>query len=168
MNYTSLSREFRPDKIRILLIGEAPPPNGKTYFYLIPKNYKPKGRIDKDQSLPATIFNHYFGKRPDDSLEYEAFLHKLRENEIFLIDMIEEPIRIRDKNGIIKENIDILLSDKNIEALKNRIKSHGHEETKVIFLLARRNYKKRLKMLFEDSEFITWKDFRTKKLEILT
>ena len=36
-----------------------------------------------DTSLPAIIFNHYFGRRPKDIDEYKTFLDCLRQKGIF-------------------------------------------------------------------------------------
>ena len=62
IDYISEAEKYRPDTIKTLLVGEAPPPNGQTYFYL-PRELKNSGTIRNDRSLPATIFCHYFGKR---------------------------------------------------------------------------------------------------------
>jgi len=66
--YENLAKNYKPKNIKILLIGEAPPHNRKSYFYKVPDNYTPKKPIIKDYSLPATIFNHYFGRRPSNSI----------------------------------------------------------------------------------------------------
>lgn len=163
LDYQKLAKNFMPNEIKILLIGEAPPPNGKKYFYRIPENYSPSSSIEYDRSLPATIFNHYFGRRPKDEKEYECFLKCLKKRDIFLIDIINEPLKIRDKgrkNGINEDNIAKLLS--NLDYLKKRIEEFKikNKNIIVIFLLARNNYIKKLKEKFEDVSFITWKCFR--------
>jgi len=165
-DYENLANNYKPSLIKILLIGEAPPPSGKKYFYKVPENYFPSKSIENDTSLPGTIFNHYFGKRPNNSLEYENFLEQLKENGIFLIDMINEPLKIRDRkldNGINMTNLEKLFSDHNLRNLKNKVNKLKNEETISIFLFAR-NYKKIYKDIlkdnFPDSEFIRWIDFR--------
>jgi hypothetical protein len=105
MNYEINASIYKPTKIKTLLIGEAPPPNGKTYFYKVPDNYFASNQIEDDSSLPATIFNHYFGQRPKDSAEYDKYLVSLKENGIFLINMYKRPEIFRgDKEKKIKKN----------------------------------------------------------------
>lgn len=168
MDYNKLADKYKPEKIKILLIGEAPPPNGKNYFYKVPEKYPiRKSTIENDTSLPATIFNHYFGRRPIDEKEYEEFLGLLKEKGVFLIDIIHEPLEIRRKDKSLNiENIDILVSPKNLDNLITRIESLPiSDEIEIIFLLARKNYKKRLKdylkgKIKSEPAYRAWKDFR--------
>ena len=162
MNYIELAETYRPEKIEVLLIGEAPPPNGKNYFYKVPDIYPVKSvEIEDDTSLPATIFNHYFGKRPISPTEYEKFLKCLQSRRVFLIDIFNEPIKIRNgRKGIIKENLEKLISTQNLKVLKDRIDDLTDPKTKIIFLLARNNYLKNLRQSFKDVSFINWKCFR--------
>ena len=113
MDYEKLALTNKPHTIKTLLIGEAPPPNGKSYFYKVPEKYPTrKSSIEDDTSLPATIFNHYFGRRPEDPQEYEQFLKCLKERGIFLVDILNKPIVIRKKDGSIDEgNLKILYRD---------------------------------------------------------
>ncbi|MBA7528606.1 hypothetical protein ES705_20794 [subsurface metagenome] len=162
INYREQANKYRPGKITTLLIGEAPPPNGKKYFYL-PVVLKNGRIIEKDASLPATIFHHYFGKRPYSKAEYEIFLNKLKNAGIILVDIIDEPLRIRDrksKSGFNDKNLKYLISQ--IQYLREKIENLriDIEEGKIIFLLARSKYKKELKAEFPKSQFIRWKDFR--------
>jgi hypothetical protein len=80
----------------------------------------------------------------------------LKEHGIFLIDIIDDPKRIRGN----KENENYLISK--IPLLRDKIKSLGIEleEEKWIFLLARTSYKKHLNQLFPFVKKIRWKDFR--------
>lgn len=172
LNYEKLAENFKPHNIKIILIEEAPPPSGEKYFYKIPENYSPINSIEDDISLPATIFNHYFGRRPENSEEYKEFLICLMENGIFLIDMIDEPLKIRDKKekgGINQTNLKKLFSDDNLCLLKDRIDKLIDQEAKFIFLIAR-NYKifwmNKLKEKFSEATFIKWKDFRLNTNEI--
>lgn len=162
MNYKKMSEKFKPDTIKVLLIGEAPPLNGKTYFYAVPEKYPTrKSSIEDDTSLPATIFNHYFGRRPNDTKEYEQFLGCLKEKGVFLIDIINLPLEIRKKDKSLNlDNIDKLISDENLNDLDKRINSLINKDKKVIFLLARTKYLKKLKTKFPNYSFITWKCFR--------
>jgi len=160
LNYNSLSNQYKPTKIKILLIGEAPPPNGKTYFYKVPDNYSPKKTIEGDYSLSATIFNHYFGRRPNDRHEYEDFLNLLKRDGIFLIDMYKYPEDFRGNKELRRK----LFTDINIEKLLIEIKSLKNEESfKIIFLLARNYLKCQLDILrerFPTADLIRWKEFR--------
>jgi hypothetical protein len=83
-------------------------------------------------------------------------------------------IRRKDKSLNI-ENIDILVSPQNLNDLIDRIeKLPITDETKIIFLLARNIYKKRLKdclkgKLKSEPDYRAWKEFRidTKESEII-
>jgi len=63
INYFQESERYRPKTVRTLLIAEAPPPSRTKYFY-VPRPMQDKVPVEKDTSLPATIFYHYFKKRP--------------------------------------------------------------------------------------------------------
>lgn len=154
MKYEELAFKFKPTRIKTLLIGEAPPPNGQTYFYKIPDKYSiPNSKIEDDTSLRATIFNHYFGSRPIDIKEYETFLDCLKKRGVFLIDIINENLVISKRNQPLnKENINKLVSIENLLDLKNRISNLVTIETKVIFLLpSGRPYIKKLIEEFPNS-----------------
>jgi hypothetical protein len=162
LDYKILATKYKPEKVTTLLIAETPPPNGERYFYL-PRMLRNGGKIENDQSLPATIFHHYFGKRPSTEAEYEGLLFRLKEKDIFLIDLIDEPRRIRDRNGIRQrnqENLAYLINQipllrKKIENLEIKI-----DDENIIFLLARNDYKRQLKEEFPCSQFYKWKEFR--------
>ena len=164
IDYDELAKKHKPkEQVRILLIGEAPPPGGKRYFYLKPNNYRPKGKVEMDQSLPATIFNHYFGKRPADENEYSDFLIILQDRGIFLIDLINKPLRIREKYGLNYMNLELIFSDDNLGLLEERISGLTNQTTTLIFLLARnyhKIYRQKLTSRFPNAKFIRWKDFR--------
>jgi len=162
INYVELARKYKPETIKVLLIGEAPPPNGTSYFYKIPDKYPSRNTtIENDISLPATIFNHYFGQRPKDPNEYSRFLECLKESGIYLIDIINEPLEIRKKDkSLNQENINKLISTENLNDLESRINSLKNNDSKVIFLLARTKYLKSLRIKFPNYSFVTWKCFR--------
>jgi hypothetical protein len=134
-HYEIMAQNYFPNEVNILLIGEAPPQNG-SYFYKIPETYKPVGNVANDSSLTATIFNHYFGTRPNDTEEYKQFLECLKERGVFLIDIINENLEIK-KRGLPfnKDNIKKLVSLENLGGLKSRIKILTSSDTKIIFLL---------------------------------
>lgn len=161
-DYFEESEKFRPKDVKILLVGEAPPPSGKTYFY-VPKPMSNKRPIRDDRSLPATIFYHYFRKRPETVERYIELLNKLKAMGIFLMDIVDSPIKISDRNlkwGINQENLEYLVSQ--IPLLRNKIRSRGIdiEDENIIFLLARKHYRKYLDEAFPKSQKIRWIDFR--------
>lgn len=161
INYLKISENYRPIKIKTLLVGEAPPPSGKKYFYL-PDAIQKRSR-ENNSSLPATIFYHYFDNVPKDTNEYERLLRELQRNGVFLIDIVDEPLKIRDrnsKNGINEKNLNYLISK--IPKLRNKIteRNIGIDDSQIIFLLARTKYKKYIEKEFPYSKIIRWKDFR--------
>ena len=162
IQYFNLSEKYRPEKVETLLVGEGPPPSGKRYFYL-PTKMNPKRDVRGYRSLPATIFYHYFRSIPSTVEEYESLLIKLKDRNIFLIDILDKPLKIRDRSsvdGINKENYDLLIS--NIYRLKDKIKERGISlsEDRIIFLLARTTYDKELKREFPNAQYFRWIDFR--------
>jgi len=155
INYSLLREEYRPSEIEILLVGEAPPPNGKKYFYL-PVAMSENREIELDASLPATIFYHYFKKRPASIEEYTSMLENLKEMGIFLVDLIDDPIQIRGN----KQNEAYLV--RQIPTFRGRLLSMGIDvpENNWIFLLARNSYASRLIAAYPDAQRIPWKKFR--------
>ncbi len=164
INYLVESEKYRPGKITTLLVGEAPPPSGEKYFY-VPRIPDLSKDIIRDSSLPSTIFYHYFKKRPETILEYLEMLSQLRKMGIFLVDIIDLPIRIRDDKGprgINANNLELLI--RQIPKLRDKIKSRNIiiDDESIIFLLPRNHYKKELKVEFPRSIYSFWSDFRLK------
>lgn len=159
INYFKESEKYKPANVKTLLISEAPPPSGKSYFY-VPRPMSNNRPIRYDKSLPATIFYHYFQTRPETEEEYVQLLLKLQEMGIFLIDICDEPIRIRDKNGINKNNLNYLIAK--IPSLRSKIRERGIniEDSDIIFLLPRQNYIQHLKKEFPNAKYTRWIDFR--------
>ena len=160
--YFELSEKYRPEKVETLLVGEGPPPSGDKYFYL-PAKMNPKRDIRNYRSLPATIFYHYFRSIPSSIEEYESLLFRLKERNIFLIDILDRPLKIRDSSfpkGVDVENYKILLSS--IPKLKEKIRERGIaiSEDRIIFLLARTSYINELKQEFPNAQYFRWIDFR--------
>ncbi|MEN6411918.1 MAG: hypothetical protein ABFC84_04010 [Veillonellales bacterium] len=155
LNYVELSEKYRPTRINTLLIGEAPPPCGTKYFYL-PQKLKSNISIREDRSLPATIFWHYFQRRPQDEQEYTVLLDRLKNAGIFLVDILDEPIKIRGN----RENEAKLVAE--IPNLKNKLENRKIiiSEEKMIFLLARNTYKKIIKKYFKSASLIPWIEYR--------
>ena len=154
VNYAELSKNYKPNKIKTLLIGEAPPQSGKSYFYLpVDKVYY--------RSLPGTIFIHYFGILPQGKNEYVYFLNELKRRGIWIIDITDEPVQVWiNRKKWIKNPNSINTIVKNIPVLKNRILDMGINEKDIIFLLARTDYIKNLRIYFPLSRMITWSKFR--------
>ncbi len=155
INYFQESERYRPELIKTLLVGEAPPPSGEAYFY-IPKAISNTSPIEMDRSLPSTIFNHYFQERPSTIDRYISFLLRLKENGMFLIDLCSEPIKVRGcQEGLMRivEEIPKLrskMADRDIHV----------QDRDIIFLLARSNYRKHIQQIYPDSQLFPWKDFR--------
>lgn len=99
-------------------------------------------------------------KRPETKEEYIQLLLKLKEVGVFLIDIYDEPIRIREKNGINKNNLNSLIAK--IPSIRNKMNSRkiNVKDSDIIFLLPRQHYKRYLKKEFPDSKYIRWIDFR--------
>ena len=162
IDYIQESEKYKPDNVKSLLIGEAPPPGGKTYFY-IPKLLSLERPIKKDGSLPSTIFNHFFGRRPNSIEEYVLMLTKLKNEGIFLMDILDDPLKIKDKNykgWVNPDNLKILVSE--ITNLREKIKNRGIEieEENITFLLAKNDYRKELRSEFPNSIHIRWNKYR--------
>lgn len=156
MNYATIAKPYKPKCIKILLIGEAPPHNGTSYFYKIPAKYPLM-----DTSMPFTIFNHYFNKCPNDKIQYKDFLECLKSREVFLIDIINKPLEIRKNRKFNFPNIAKLTCSNTFKNLKQRIKRLSNCDTKIIFLLPTgRPYIKKLQKVFPNASFVNWKCFR--------
>ena len=155
MNYIELAEAFRPEEIRILLIGEAPPPNGTSYFYL-PRVLPDAVSIRDDRSLPTTIFYHYFKERPTTIARYRELLLQLKAMGVFLVDIYGEPIQVRNH----PENQAVILNA--IPTLKERLELRNIivNEAQMIFLVPRGGYKRTIRECFPAARIVTWIDFR--------
>jgi hypothetical protein len=137
------------------LVGESPPPSGKTYFYL-PQRASTATPIRQDRTLPASIFNHYFGKRPESEEEYIAFLIALKKYGIFLIDICDEPVRVRNN----PEGVDRIVYELSNLRAKMKKRHISVPDDQIIFLLARNNYLREIRTQFPAARHIRWIDFR--------
>jgi len=158
IDYLAQSEKYRPEVIETLLVGEAPPSNGKTYFYL-PTTVRSSVPIDSNRSLPATIFYHYFQRLPADEEEYAELLLKLKELRVFLVDIVDEPIRVRNSPDGIRRIIEA------IPNLRGNLESRNIDinEEQIVFLLARKTYQKWIRGAFPKSRLVTWIDFRMRR-----
>jgi len=162
-DYHLIAEPYEPTKIEYLLIGEAPPPSG-VYFYK-PMRLALGAIIEKDRTLPSTIFNHYFDKRPENDDEYLSFLYSLKNRGIFLVDIIDESIKVSDRSfpgWVNPENLEKVIDG--ISTLKDRLTQRGIEiqENRMIFLLARNHYERNIREAFPAACRMSWKDFRMK------
>ena len=135
IDYIAESDKYRPDNIQTLLVGEAPPPNRTSYIY-VPENMRNAQNVQNDRSLPATIFNHYFGRRPADKNEYRDFLLRLKKLGVFIVDIYDQPIKVRNNQKGLEK---IVMA---IPKLRGKLRDRGIlvDEKRMIFLLARKNY----------------------------
>lgn len=162
IDYLAASESYRPEVIHTLLVGESPPPSGKSYFY-VPTVLNSARPIRGYRSLPATIFYHYFRKVPKDAAQYAVFLEELKRMGIFLVDICDRPIKVRgstEGHRLIVESIASLRPK-----LKDRCICVPDE--RIVFLLARSSYRSRIKTEFPQSKLITWIDFRMAQEELL-
>lgn len=163
LNYKQIAEEYKPHKIKTLLIGEAPPPDGESYIY-IPHVPVP------ETSLPSTVFQHYFGKKPSTIEEYKAYLEKLCEHEIFVMDICDLPLRIRNDNfpdRVDPQQLAVLIS--HIPLLYQKIISRGINipGEQIIFLMARNRYYRQIRENFPKSKAFLWRDFRRSREMLL-
>jgi hypothetical protein len=89
--YKKFAKEFLPEKIEYLLIGESPPkspPDAEELRYLY--NYKDyRGNQSLLSNISYAFFKEKFYVRRDSKREY---LEKISQEQIFLIDAVYEPI----------------------------------------------------------------------------
>lgn len=155
IDYLTESEKYRPEVIETLLIGEAPPPNGKTYFYL-PTTLRNNVPIARNRSLPATIFHRYFKRLPVDEEEYRELLLKLKQLRVFLVDIADEPIRVRGSPEGVRRIIEA------IPKLRAKLERRNIDidDEHIVFLLARKDYQKWISQAFPKSSLVRWIDFR--------
>jgi hypothetical protein len=156
IDYLFHSEKYRPEVIETLLVGEAPPPRGETYFYL-PATMRRTKQIRDNRSLPATIFHHYFQELPRDEKEYVDFLLRLKAQRVFLIDIFDSPFKVRDSTEGVRQIVEA------IPLLRGKMKSRNIEikDGRITFLLARNDYRRHIRQEFPRSRTVPWVDFRT-------
>ena len=154
INYSKLANNYRPDKIKTLLVGEAPPQSGKSYFYL------PVDKVHPG-SLPGTVFIHYFGILPQSKKEYAYFLDELKRRGIWMIDITNVPENVWLNKRKWEKNEEAIQRIANqLPKLKQRISDLGVNEKDVIILLARNDYASKVRALFPNSVKTSWSKFR--------
>ena len=162
LDYHGLSERYRPSKIETLLVGEAPPPSGDKYFYY-PKEMNPDRSIRGYPSLPATIFYHHFQRIPQSIGEYKELLSELQKKGIFLIDILDEPIRVRDRVYPKQVNpVHLRRIIDTIPKLRGKMKDRGIKvnDENIIFLDPGHGYKRYVSMEFPLSKIVKWVDYR--------
>jgi hypothetical protein len=155
IDYLAQSEKYRPAVIETLLVGEAPPASGKSYFYL-PAALRTTLPIRENRSLPATIFNHFLGKLPNGKEEYASFLSQLKDRRIFLVDILDTPIKVRGSPEGLRQIVEA------IPLLRDKLKQRNIQvaDEHIIFLLARRTYEAKIKQEFPNSKRVQWVHFR--------
>jgi len=99
------SLKFKPENIKVLIVGESPPVQEKNFFFFAPNS-------DLYNFTKIAYYKAY-SEKLSENLE---FLNAFMESGCFLDDLCELPINnIKDKNLRIKE------WDKSVNSLKNRI-----------------------------------------------
>ena len=155
IKYRAESKKYEPGHIQTLLVGEAPPANGKTYFY-VPKPMNPEVSSERQANLPGTVFGHYFRSIPAREEEYANLLTRLKKRGVFLIDICDEPIKVRNSpEGVARIIAEIPKLRSKLKRRKIRI-----SEDKIIFLHARRDYTRELRSAFPNSKHTCWMCFR--------
>lgn len=155
-DYFNSSEIYKPVTVKTLLITISPPLKETENFY-IPRN------LISSKKITSVIFNHYFGRHSDNSKVYDYFLHILKNNGIFLMNIIEEHFKIVSRayiGGVIPEQFEKFLTY--IPFLRPKIISRGIKipDEQIIFLIPNNKFKRPIKRYFRNSQFILCNDFR--------
>ncbi len=115
-DYKEAREKYKPEKIKILFIGESPPRNKQSYFYFEDS----KGSAPLFKAIIKAVFNEdYIKKNDKDYRKKKMLLEKFKENGFFLIDACDTPINqypSKKRKGIIKKNLPNLVKlIKNLE-----------------------------------------------------
>lgn len=90
LDYNKLREEYKPDSIRLLLIGEAPPNGGNRYFYEVPVKEYDYLFMAVFQAIDEVYFYEYERtKRPKEMKE--SILSTLRYKGVFVTDLCHIP-----------------------------------------------------------------------------
>lgn len=82
-NRLAAAKKYRPTKVRLLLVAEAPPCTPERYFYF--------ESVDRHDWLFRYVWEGLFGTKPDKANK-AAHLAKLRDSGVFMIDLHEESV----------------------------------------------------------------------------
>jgi hypothetical protein len=84
-DYERLRRAWLPDRIRLLLIGETPPPNGKRFFYDPASDRAPQLLLATVKALLPEEYSHFPRERIAEALA------DLRGIGVYLVDCLPAP-----------------------------------------------------------------------------
>jgi hypothetical protein len=87
---------YKPDRVRLLLVAEAPPNSEERYFYF--------EDVREQDSLFRYVCKVLFGTTPDGASK-SYLLGKLKDEEVFLIDLMEDPVGPRKHSEFVSELI---------------------------------------------------------------
>jgi hypothetical protein len=76
------AERYRPDRVRLLLVAHAPPERVERYFYF--------ERVTEKDDLFRYVVKGLFGRFPERA-DKAAWLGRLRDAGVFLIDLLERP-----------------------------------------------------------------------------
>ena len=107
--YEELRRRYRPEVVRLLLIGESPPdPRDAELRYF----YAPT--LSRYDNLYRGVSAAFYGSAAGfDVREKVANLERLRDDGVWLVDAVEHPVNAKTKSErrrAIRENIDGLVA----------------------------------------------------------
>jgi hypothetical protein len=93
---------------------------------------------------------------PANVAEYEKLLLKLRDQRVFLVDILDTPVKVRNSPEGLQQVIEA------IPRLRANLKRRGIKiaDEKIIFLLARNSYRTHIRREFPKSKMVPWIDFR--------
>jgi len=90
----TIRKQFKPDPIRILLIGESPPASGKFFYVKSPMT-----------TFTSRAFERVYGKQFKDNQDFLAFF---KDKGCYLDDLSHEPVNhlsAKDREQRLQENI---------------------------------------------------------------
>jgi hypothetical protein len=127
-SYKQAREKYKPEKVRVLFIGESPPrwkeKDEPRYFYF--------EKVEKRDHLFKSVMKALF---PREFQEYEQgkskarLLKKFKKHGFFLVDACETPIN-QHKEGAFRN----LLVKKSLPSLVKKVKQVAGPETKIIFI----------------------------------
>jgi hypothetical protein len=89
--------KYRPERVRLLLVAEAPPDSEDRYFYF--------EHVREQDSLFRYVAQGILGYKPD-RIRKPSALSELRDRGVFLIDASEDPLDGRELRADANEVID--------------------------------------------------------------
>lgn len=111
--FESLRKQYKPDKIKVLLVGESRP-HGNTFFYSADSNL---------YNYMKEAFQTFYGEHFHGSNEFFSFL---KERGVYLDDLCLEPVN--NLSSAEKNN----KRDQYVDSLANRIKEYKPEAIVIV------------------------------------